>query len=45
VLCSPSVRRFLKKLAEKISSSVMIISHGEITTGAQVYSIGTLKIE
>jgi len=45
VLCSPTVRRFLKRLAEKVSSSVMIISHGEITSGAQVFSIGTLKIE
>jgi flagellar biosynthesis protein FlhA len=45
VLCSPSIRRFLKKMAEKISGSIMIISHGEITPNTQVYSIGTLKIE
>lgn len=45
VLCSPSVRRYLKKLAEKISASVMIVSHGEITSGARVFSIGTLKME
>ena len=45
VLCSPSIRRFLKKLAERISGSIMIISHGEITPNTQVYSIGTLKME
>ncbi len=45
VLCSPTIRRFLKKLAERISGSIMIISHGEITPNTQVYSIGTLKME
>lgn len=45
VLCSPSIRRFLKKLAERISGSIMIVSHGEITPSAKVYSIGTLKSE
>src|SRR5208337_4992372 len=45
VLCSPSIRRYLKKMAEKISASIMIISHGEITPNTQVFSIGTLKIE
>jgi len=45
VLCSPSIRRFLKKLAEKISGSIMILSHGEVAPNTKVYSIGTLKIE
>jgi flagellar biosynthesis protein FlhA len=45
VLCSPSVRRFLKKLAEKISGSIMVVSHGEIRPNTQVFSIGTLKME
>jgi len=45
VLCSPSIRRFLKKLAERISSSIMIVSHSEVAPNTRVYSIGTLKIE
>ncbi len=45
VLCSPSIRRFLKKLAERISGSIMIISHGEVAPGTKVFSVGTLKIE
>ncbi|MGD0283772.1 MAG: FHIPEP family type III secretion protein, partial [Dissulfurispiraceae bacterium] len=45
VLCSPSVRRFLKKLAEKISASIMVVSHGEIKANTQIFSIGTLKLE
>ena len=45
VLCSPSVRRFLKKLAERISSSIMIVSHSEVAPNTRVYSIGTLRIE
>src|SRR5208282_4622039 len=45
VLCSPSIRRFLKKLAERISGSIMIVSHSEVAPNTRVYSIGTLKIE
>ncbi len=45
VLCSPSIRRFLKKLAERISGSIMILSHSEVAPNTRVYSIGTLKIE
>ncbi len=45
VLCSPTIRRFLKKLAERISGSIMIVSQGEITPSTQVFSIGTLKLE
>ncbi len=45
VLCSPSIRRFLKKLAERISGSIMIVSHSEIAPSTRVFSIGTLKIE
>ena len=45
VLCAPSIRRFMKKLAERISSSIMIISHGEVAPNTKLFSIGTLKIE
>jgi flagellar biosynthesis protein FlhA len=45
VLCSPSIRRYLKKLAERISGSIMVLSHSEVAPNTRVYSIGTLKIE
>ncbi|MBI3593151.1 MAG: FHIPEP family type III secretion protein, partial [Nitrospirae bacterium] len=45
LLCSPSIRRFVKKLAERVSNSIMVVSHGEITPNTQVYSIGTLKTD
>ncbi|BCB96457.1 flagellar biosynthesis protein FlhA [Dissulfurispira thermophila] len=45
LLCSPAIRRFVKKLSERVSSSIMVVSHGEIAQGTKVYSIGTIKIE
>lgn len=45
LLCSPPVRRFLKKLAERVSAGIMVVSHGEIAQSVKIYSIGTLKID
>ncbi|MEW6739015.1 MAG: flagellar biosynthesis protein FlhA [Nitrospirota bacterium] len=45
LLCSPAIRRFAKKLTERVSGSIMVVSHGEIAPGTKVYSIGTIKIE
>ncbi len=45
LLCSPSIRRFVKKLTERVSGSIMVVSHGEIAPGTKVYSIGTVKID
>ena len=45
LLCSPAIRRFVKKLTERVSGSIMVVSHGEIAPGTKVYSIGTVKIE
>lgn len=45
VLCSPSIRRFLKKVAERVSGSIMVLSHNEVAPNTRVLSIGTLKIE
>jgi flagellar biosynthesis protein FlhA len=45
LLCSPAIRRFMKKLTERVSGSIMVVSHGEIAPGTKVYSIGTVKIE
>jgi len=45
LLCTPAVRRFVKKLAERISSSISVVSHGEVVQNVKVYSVGTIKIE
>ncbi|MEW6116887.1 MAG: flagellar biosynthesis protein FlhA [Nitrospirota bacterium] len=45
LLCSPSVRRFLKRLAERVSNSIMVVSHSEVAPNTKVYSIGTLRME
>jgi flagellar biosynthesis protein FlhA len=45
LLCSPAIRRFVKKLTERVSGSIMVVSHGEIAPGTKVYSIGTVKIQ
>ncbi|WP_333652341.1 flagellar biosynthesis protein FlhA [Dissulfurispira sp.] len=45
LLCSPAIRRFAKKLTERVSGSIMVVSHGEIAPGTKVYPIGTVKID
>jgi flagellar biosynthesis protein FlhA len=45
ILCSQAIRRFVKRLAERVSNSIMVVSHNEITPNTKVYSIGTVKIE
>jgi flagellar biosynthesis protein FlhA len=43
LLCSQAIRRFVKKLAERVSGSIMVVSHNEIAQGTKIYSIGTVK--
>jgi flagellar biosynthesis protein FlhA len=45
ILCSQSIRRFVKRLAERVSNSIVVVSHNEITPNTKVYSLGTVKIE
>jgi flagellar biosynthesis protein FlhA len=45
VLCSPATRRFVKKMAERISAGLIVVSHSEIAPNTKVYSIGTIKID
>lgn len=45
VLSSPATRRFIKRLAERVSGSIIVLSHGEITPSTKVYSTGTVKID
>ncbi|HEX8948851.1 MAG TPA: flagellar biosynthesis protein FlhA [Dissulfurispiraceae bacterium] len=44
VLCSPAIRRFVRKMTERVSHSIMVVSHGEIAPNTKVYSIGTVKV-
>lgn len=45
ILCSQAIRRFVKRLVERVSSSIMVVSHSEITPNTKVYSIGIIKID
>jgi flagellar biosynthesis protein FlhA len=45
ILCAPATRRFFKKMAERISGSLMVVSHAEIVPGTKVYSIGNIKLD
>jgi flagellar biosynthesis protein FlhA len=45
ILCAPATRRFFKKMADRISNSLMVVSHAEIAPGTKVYSIGTIKTD
>jgi flagellar biosynthesis protein FlhA len=45
VLCTPATRRFVRKMAERISGSLVVVSHAEIAAGTKVYSIGTIRVE
>ncbi|MCL0083313.1 flagellar biosynthesis protein FlhA [Thermodesulfovibrionales bacterium] len=45
VLCSQAIRRFVKRLIERISGSIMVVSHGEITPNTKIYTISTVKID
>ncbi|HMK57011.1 MAG TPA: flagellar biosynthesis protein FlhA [Dissulfurispiraceae bacterium] len=45
VLCSPSTRRFVKKMAERVSASLVVVSHSEIAPNTKVYSIGTIRTD
>ncbi len=45
VLCAPATRRFVKKMAERISASLTVVSHAEIAPNTKVYSIGAIGID
>ncbi len=45
VLCSPHIRRFLKKLMEKFLPSVVVLSNAEISSAARIYTIGMVRYE
>ena len=45
VLCSPATRRFVKKMAERISGSLIVVSNAEVAPNTKVYSIGAIRID
>lgn len=45
ILCSPQVRRFLRKIIERFVPSVVILSSAEIMPTAKLYTTGAVKYE
>jgi flagellar biosynthesis protein FlhA len=45
ILCAPATRRFFRKMAERISNSLMVVSHAEIAPNTKVYSIGSIRAD
>ncbi|MBN2654453.1 MAG: flagellar biosynthesis protein FlhA [Nitrospirae bacterium] len=45
IICSPSIRRFVKKLAERVSFGIMVISHNEIAPNTRIFSVGTISAD
>ncbi|TCL66561.1 flagellar biosynthesis protein FlhA [Hydrogenispora ethanolica] len=44
ILCSPGVRLTFRKLIERLSSRLMVLSYNEISPEAEVHSIGVVAI-
>jgi flagellar biosynthesis protein FlhA len=45
IMCGPATRRFFKKMAERISNSLIVVSHAEIAPGTRVFSVGNIKTD
>ncbi|MDA8083609.1 MAG: flagellar biosynthesis protein FlhA [Nitrospiraceae bacterium] len=45
ILCSPQIRRYLKKLMEKFLPSVVVLSNAEISSAARIYTLGMVRYE
>jgi flagellar biosynthesis protein FlhA len=44
ILCSPMVRRHLKKLLERFQPEVVVISHSELKNNLEIQSAGMIKV-
>jgi flagellar biosynthesis protein FlhA len=44
ILCSPTIRRHLKKLLDRFLPQVVIISHNELTPQSKIQSLGTVTL-
>ncbi|MGE5580940.1 MAG: flagellar biosynthesis protein FlhA [Bacillota bacterium] len=45
ILCSPSVRLTFRKMTERLSSKLQILSYNEINPDAEVHSVGVVRVE
>jgi flagellar biosynthesis protein FlhA len=45
ILCSPTIRRHLKKLLDRFLPQVVVLSHNELTTQAKIQSLGTVNLK
>ena len=44
ILCSPGIRRHLKKLLDRFLPQVAVLSHGELTAQTKIQSLGTVNL-
>ena len=44
ILCSPGIRRHLKKLLERFLPQVAVLSHSELTSQTKIQSLGTVSV-
>lgn len=45
LLCSQTIRRFVKRLTDRISNSIMVISNSEIAPNTKILSLGTIRLD
>ena len=45
LLCSPAIRRHLKKLLERFLPDVAVISHNELTNSLEIRSVGIIRMD
>jgi len=45
ILCSPTIRRHLKKLLDRFLPQVVVLSHNELTAQAKIQSLGTVTLK
>ena len=44
ILCSPGIRRHLKKLLDRFLPQVAVVSHSELTSQTKIQSLGTVSL-
>jgi flagellar biosynthesis protein FlhA len=42
LICSPSIRRHVKKFTERFISNLVVLSHNEIPTNIKIQSLGAV---
>ncbi|HMK42760.1 MAG TPA: flagellar biosynthesis protein FlhA [Dissulfurispiraceae bacterium] len=45
VLCSQTIRRFVKRLVDRISASIIVVSNSEIAPNTKILSLGTIRLD